>query len=516
MKIVFTLWALSRGKGGAERLGCDIVNGLARRGHDLTIFTQGEVGSKLCYPLNSCVRVEYFPIRSPNRSDAWFDARRRLNRLAPHVCVVLGSSAALLRGPLLTRGSHIPLILSEHSNPRIIENERWNRADRQAVFSGADRIHLLLESYRDSVHPCLRERVRIIPNATAMPPLARPRSLPEGGNAPSCKGRILAVGRLRDDIKQHSLLVEAMALLRPLFPCWEAHIWGEGPDREMLEADIRSRGLEQAVHLCGTTDAIEREYAGADIFCIPSRYEGFPLALLEAMRHSLPVVGFADSPGVRDVFVPGTGLLAQRMDAQSLSAALARLMGDAELRAIAGENALKATEAFTLNSVVDQWEQLLHETACLGSVSLRYPLHESASVNVRRRLWGNAERQRGDFAESLEEKEGQTADGVFQALRCVWEAMRSGTLDALQQAILERSGLFDRQWYREQYVRGPELMDPLEHYVRFGAKKGYWPNPHFDTLSYRREGMHGMPPGLNPLLHFFLGNPSRGDMRGKN
>lgn len=515
MKIVFTLWALSRGKGGAERLGCDIVNGLARRGHDLTVFTQGEVGSKLCYPLNPCVRVEYFPIRSPNRSDAWFDARRCLNRLAPHVCVVLGSSVALLRGPLLTRGSHIPLILSEHSNPRIIENERWNRADRQAVFSGADRIHLLLESYRDSVHPCLRERVRIIPNATAMPPLARPRTLQEAENAPSCKRRILAVGRLRDDIKQHSLLVQAMALLRPRFPCWEAHIWGEGRDREMLEADIRSRGLEQAVHLCGTTDAIEREYAGADIFCIPSRYEGFPLVLLEAMRHSLPVVGFADSPGVRDVFVPGTGLLAQRMDAQSLSAALARLMGDAELRAIAGENALKATEAFTLNSVVDQWEQLLHETACLRS-SLRYPLHENARVSLRRRQWGKIEQGQTDFAESLEEMEGQTADGDFQPLRCVWEAMRSGTLDALQQVILERSGLFDRQWYREQYVRGPELMDPLEHYVRFGAKKGYWPNPHFDTLSYRREGMHGMPPGLNPLLHFFIGNPSRGDMRGKN
>ena len=503
MKIVFTLWALSRGKGGAERLGCDIVNGLARRGHDLTVFTLGEVGSKLCYPLNPFVRVEYFPIRSPNRSDAWFDARRCLNRLAPHVCVVLGSSAALLRGPMLTRGSHIPLILSEHSNPRIIESERWNRADRQAVFSGADRIHLLLESYRDSVHPCLRERVRIIPNATAMPPLARPRSLQEGENAPSCKGRILAVGRLRDDIKQHSLLVEAMALLRPLFPRWEAHIWGEGEDKALLEARIRRHGLADVVRLCGTTNAIEREYAGADIFCIPSRYEGFPLALLEAMRHSLPVVGFADSFGVRDVFVPGTGLLAPRMDAQSLSESLARLMRDADLRATAGENALKAGEAFTLERVVDQWEQLLHEAACLRS-SLRYPLHENARVSLRRRLWGKIEQGQTDVAESLEEMERQTADGDFQPMRCVWEAMRPGTLDTLQQAVLERSGLFDGQWYRKQYVRGPELMDPLEHYVRFGADKGYWPNPHFDTAKHRKEWMSALPGTLNPLVHAAL------------
>ena len=515
MKAVFALWALSRGKGGAERMGCDIVNGLARRGHELTVFTLGEAGSRLSYPLDPCVRVESFPMRSPGRSDSWFDARRCLCRLAPDVCVVLGSSEALLRGPLLTRGANIPLILSEHSNPRIIENERWNRPDRQAAFSGADRIHLLLENYRHSVHPCLRERVRIIPNATAMRPLARPRALQAGDAAFTCKGRILAVGRLRDDIIQHSLLVEAMALLRPLFPHWEARIWGEGEDKAVLEARIRRHGLAEVVRLCGATNAIEREYADADICCIPSRYEGFPLVLLEAMRHSLPVVGFADSPGVRDVFVPGTGLLAPRTDAQSLSESLARLMKDAALRARAGEKGLKASEAFTLERVLEQWEQLLHETACLGKAALRYPLHEHARVNRRRRLGRKADGQTVDFAQSLEELEGQTADGVFQPLHGVWQALRGEMLDALQQAVLERSGLFDRQWYREQYVRGPELMDPLEHYVCFGAGKGYWPNPHFDTLAYRREQMRGAPAALNPLLHFFLWNPRRTDARAK-
>lgn len=515
MKAVFALWALSRGKGGAERVGCDIVNGLARRGHELTVFTLGEAGSRLSYPLDPCVRVESFPMRSPGRSDSWFDARRCLCRLAPDVCVVLGSSEALLRGPLLTRGANIPLILSEHSNPRIIENERWNRPDRQAAFSGADRIHLLLENYRDSVHPCLRERVRIIPNATAMRPLARPRALQAGDEASTCRGHILAVGRLRDDIKQHSLLVEAMALLRPLFPHWEARIWGEGEDKAVLEARIRRHGLAEVVRLCGPTNAIEREYADADICCIPSRYEGFPLVLLEAMRHSLPVVGFADSPGVRDVFVPGTGLLAPRMDAQSLSHALARLMKDAALRARAGEKGLKASEAFTLERVLEQWEQLLQETARLRA-SLHYPLHEHARVNLRRRLGRNIEQGQTDFAESLEEMERQTADDVCAPARWAWEAMLPATLNALQQVVLERSGLFDRQWYREQYVRGPELMDPLEHYVRFGAGKGYWPNPHFDTLAYRREQMRGAPPALNPLLHYFLWNPRRTDARAKN
>ena len=80
--------------------------------------------------------------------------------------------------------------------------------------------------------------------------------------------------------------------------------------------------------------------------------------------------------------------------------------------------------------------------------------------------------------------------------------MRQQTLTRLQLAILERSGLFDRQWYRKEYVRGPEIMDPLEHYLRFGAVKGYWPNPGFDTSAYKRKRMGG--DNLNPLVHAAL------------
>lgn len=499
MKAVFALWALSGGKGGAERVGSDIVNGLARLGHEITVFVLGEKGNKLCYSLDSRVHVDFFAIRSPGRSDAWVEARRRFWQLAPDVCVVMGSSHALLRGPLLTRGTNIPLILSEHSNPQLIENERWNRADRQAVFSGADRIHLLLESYRDSIHPCLRGRVRIIPNATAMPAWGRASR----GNATGASqgGHILAVGRLRDAIKQHSLLVEAMVLLRPLFPSWEAHIWGDGPDKEMLEGRILRHGLERTVFLHGSTENIEREYKRADILCLPSRYEGFPLVLLEAMRHSLPIVGFTESLGVRDVFVPGTGLLAPHMNAQSLAVSLARLMRDAHLRMKLGKNALEASKVFALETVLGKWERLLQETACLGTAALRYPVYEQARVDFRRRL-SNAGQVRAAFTAGLEEFERQAADDSFQPLSRSWEIMRQQTLTRLQLAILERSGLFDRQWYRKEYVRGPEIMDPLEHYLRFGAVKGYWPNPGFDTSAYKRKRMGG--DNLNPLVHAAL------------
>lgn len=69
-------------------------------------------------------------------------------------------------------------------------------------------------------------------------------------------------------------------------------------------------------------------------------------------------------------------------------------------------------------------------------------------------------------------------------------------------AQIEASGLFDRDWYRKEYVRGPEIMDPLEHYVRFGADKGYRPNADFDTLAYRQKHMGFSETFQNPFLHY--------------
>lgn len=66
--------------------------------------------------------------------------------------------------------------------------------------------------------------------------------------------------------------------------------------------------------------------------------------------------------------------------------------------------------------------------------------------------------------------------------------------------LIAQSGLFDWAWYRREYVRGPEVMDPLEHYVRFGAYKGYWPNPDFDSNLWRRKNMDLCDP-TNPLAH---------------
>ena len=71
--------------------------------------------------------------------------------------------------------------------------------------------------------------------------------------------------------------------------------------------------------------------------------------------------------------------------------------------------------------------------------------------------------------------------------------------------LLEKSDLFDAAWYIKRYARGrAAVIEPLEHYLRFGADKGYWPNPHFDTAWYRERRMRPEERDINPLLHYLL------------
>lgn len=87
----------------------------------------------------------------------------------------------------------------------------------------------------------------------------------------------------------------------------------------------------------GYRDDVPRLLAAADVFCLPSHFEGLPMSVIEAMLTGLPVVA-TDIRGPREQVVPGqTGLLVPPGEVEPLAAALSRLAGDAALRARMGE-----------------------------------------------------------------------------------------------------------------------------------------------------------------------------------
>jgi hypothetical protein len=96
-----------------------------------------------------------------------------------------------------------------------------------------------------------------------------------------------------------------------------------------LDAEISRHGLESRIDVLGAlpADRIEALYAGADIFVLASRFEGYGMAFAEAMAHGLPVIGTTGG-AVPDTVPPGAGVLVEPDDVKALSRALRMLIAN--------------------------------------------------------------------------------------------------------------------------------------------------------------------------------------------
>ncbi|HAR66656.1 MAG TPA: glycosyltransferase family 4 protein [Lentisphaeria bacterium] len=146
---------------------------------------------------------------------------------------------------------------------------------------------------------------------------------PARSEAPN--GRLLYVGRLSFE-KGLDVLLEALSTLKELD--WTLKIVGDGPELAALTAQAQQLGLAGRVEFSGWCEraALPAAYQGADGFVFPSRAEGLPNALLEAMACGLPVVATQVS-GSEDIVVDGeNGCLVPAEDAAALAAGIRELL----------------------------------------------------------------------------------------------------------------------------------------------------------------------------------------------
>jgi glycosyltransferase involved in cell wall biosynthesis len=115
--------------------------------------------------------------------------------------------------------------------------------------------------------------------------------------------RIISMGRLESQ-KGHDVLIRAIAKL-PEELMLNVKVLGEGPERQNLERLVRDFGLESRVRLEGFQSNPYTYLKFADLFVLPSRAEGFPNALLEAMSFNLPVIAADCSTGPREILQDG-------------------------------------------------------------------------------------------------------------------------------------------------------------------------------------------------------------------
>ena len=141
---------------------------------------------------------------------------------------------------------------------------------------------------------------------------------------------LLSIGRLTYQ-KGHEYLLQAMPKVISRFPNARSGICGEGPLRPQLESQIMELGLSDHLRLLGTRDDVSPFLAAADVFVLPSRWEGLSRALMEAMAAGIPVVA-TRVDGIKDLIADGVhGLLVPSEDAESLATSILQLLDDPQM-----------------------------------------------------------------------------------------------------------------------------------------------------------------------------------------
>ena len=121
--------------------------------------------------------------------------------------------------------------------------------------------------------------------------------------------------------KGFDMLVDAFAGVAERHPDWRLRIVGHGHLREPLQERIDALGLGDSVELAGPTDDVPGEMARASIYALSSRFEGFPLVLIEAMSKGMAIAAFDCPTGPAEIIDDHrNGLLVPALDTPALTA----------------------------------------------------------------------------------------------------------------------------------------------------------------------------------------------------
>ncbi len=173
----------------------------------------------------------------------------------------------------------------------------------------------------------------------------------------TCK-RCIAAGRLESQ-KNFNDLITAWKTVDSRHPDWTLGIYGDGSQKEALRRRIDSEGLTGKVILEGNTDDIRTEMLGSSCLVLSSRFEGFPMILLEALTTGLPIVSYDCPKGPSEIVTIGAnGFLAKVGDTATLAQGICSIINSKELRDRFGAESKRRSGYFTLERIMERWDSL--------------------------------------------------------------------------------------------------------------------------------------------------------------
>ncbi|MBK5970235.1 Putative glycosyltransferase EpsD [Thiorhodovibrio litoralis] len=348
-----------------------LLQGLAVRGIDnvlvcrpeCALATQAEPFAEVaCMPMHGDTDLLLIP-----------RLHRLIARTRPDILHLHSRIGADVMGGIAGRLAGVPVVHTrrvDNSEPRALAAFKYRLHDRVIAISAGiaevlrsarvpDSKLRLVRSAVDAqpyAHPCDRDNFAAQLGLRPVDPVI-PEDHPVGFTASSRDASIdPLIGVVAQLIprKGHAVLLDALPRLLERWPGLQVIVFGRGREEPALRNQIAGLGLEPHVHLAGFRDDLDRLLPCLDLLVHPALMEGLGVSLLQAAAAGVPVVA-SRVGGIPEAVRDGeTGLLVPPGDVAALAAAIARLLGDAELRArfgTAGRARMRAE--FSLDAMVE-------------------------------------------------------------------------------------------------------------------------------------------------------------------
>lgn len=347
--------------GGIGRVTSILANALAEKPdiHVITLSYLNE-GITSAYKLSAQIAQEFFleEYQSMTKVLLLGGEKKLRGFLAErHVDVLVACGA--LYFPVCVRacrGIKTKCICWEHTDPNTGSDYKFQSFARKYGANRADCNVVLTKRAQEFYQAHYRNgKIKQIYNPIDEQVLAR------AGEYRADTKKIISVGRLSYP-KYFQMAIQVAAELLPQYPDWQWDIYGDGEQRQELAELILQKGLEKQMHLMGQVGDLYDRYGQYGIMVMTSRYEGFPMSLLEGMGNGLPLVSFNINTGPDEIIADGiNGYLVEAFDQQKMENRILRLMEDAPLRQKMSAACKRHCENFSQQQIVRQWEQLLNE-----------------------------------------------------------------------------------------------------------------------------------------------------------
>ena len=360
MRLTLVISSLSCG--GAEKVMSVMANYWAMKGRKITVLTFDDGSDPPFYDITPSVCHRPLNIATDSWN-LWQGLQNNVRRIRILRKAILKSKADVIISflnkinvvtLLSCLKTDIPVIISERNDPYMNCLGRTWSTLRDWTYPLAECIVVQTKTIADFFPKKIRSKTRIIPN-----PVLALKHDPHLEAKRIKKPTIVAMGKFHRQ-KGFDLLLNAFARLQDKYPKWTMTIFGEGRLWNELNHLRDSLGLSNRVFFPGQVKNAQHYLRQADIFVMPSRYEGFPNVLCEAMAIGVAVIA-TDCPSVaEDIIHDGTdGILVPRENVDALEAAMDRLMANAKERKKLASRAPEILRRFGTTKVMALWEQAI-------------------------------------------------------------------------------------------------------------------------------------------------------------